>query len=273
MSIRILIGDCRDKLRELPDASVHCCVTSPPYFGLRDYGVDGQMGLEPTPDEFVAGMVEVFREVRRTLRDDGTLWLNIGDTIYSGNGQPKGHDAKSPSRNFSRTFYRWQDRPGMGLPKKSLVGVPWKLAFALQADGWTLRSEIIWHRPAAFNQGGVSDRPFTNHETLFLLSKSRRYWFNEESCAHGTVWTIPHEQGLRGHSAAFPPALVERCLIAGCPDAGIALDPFGGAGTTGLVADRLGRNAVLIELNPEYAEIARNRLTSDGGMFAEVLAA
>ncbi len=262
-AVRILVGDCRERLRELPDASVHCCVTSPPYFGLRDYGVDGQMGLEPTPDEFVAGMVEVFREVRRVLRDDGTLWLNIGDTFYSGNGQPKGSDPKSPSRNFSRTFYRWQDRPGMGLPKKSLVGVPWKLAFALQADGWTLRSEIIWHRPAAFSAAGVRDRPFTAHETVFLLSKSRRYWFREEDCRHGTVWTIPHEQSLRGHSAAFPPALAERCILAGSPFGGTVLDPFFGAGTTGVAALRHGRGFIGCELNPEYVEIAERRLGMD----------
>lgn len=270
MAVTILNGDCRDVLKTLPDHSVHCVVTSPPYFQLRDYDVDGQMGLEQTPDEYVAEMVAVFREARRVLRDDGTLWVNIGDTYYSGNGQPHGGDPKSPSRNFSRTFYRWQDRPGMGLPKKSLVGVPWQLAFALQADGWTLRSEVIWHRPSAFTGGGVKDRPPTTHETLFLLSKSRRYWFNEAVAEFGTVWTIPHEQALRGHSAAFPPALVERCLIASCPEGGTALDPFGGAGTTGLVADRLSRSAILIELNPAYADLARKRIATDAGMFGEV---
>jgi DNA modification methylase len=270
VSVRILIGDCREKLRELPDASVNCCVTSPPYFGLRDYGHPDQMGLEPTPDEFVAGMVDVFREVRRVLRDDGTLWLNIGDTIYSGNGQPKGRDEKSPARNFSRDFYRWQDRPGMGLPKKSLVGIPWKLAFALQADGWTLRSEIIWHRPAAFTQGGVSDRPFTTHETIFLLSKSRRYWFNEDTCAAGTVWRIGHEQNARGHSAAFPPELAKACIEAGCPAGGSVLDPFGGTGTTAFVADAMGRDATMIELNPGYARQAQTRIA---GLFSDVAAA
>lgn len=272
MSVRILTGDALTMLRTLPDASVQCCVTSPPYYGLRDYGMDGQIGLEDTPDAFVSRLVDVFREVRRVLRDDGTCWVNIGDTIYSGNGQPKGCDPKSPSRNFSRTFYRWQDKPRMGLPKKSLVGVPWKIAFALQEDGWTLRSEIIWHRPSAFSQGGVSDRPFTSHETIFLLAKSRRYWFNEESLSLGTVWTIPHEQGVRGHSAAFPAKLVEQCITAGCPASGNVLDPFFGAGTTGLVADRLGRDCIGVELNPAYVEIARNRLTNDAGMFAEVAA-
>ena len=270
MAVEIKLGDCRDILKTLPDASVHCVVTSPPYFGLRDYGVDGQIGLETSPDAFVAEMVAVFREVRRVLRDDGTLWLNLGDTYYSGNGQPKGADAKSPSRNFSRSFYRWQDRPGMGMPKKSLVGVPWRVAFALQDEGWTLRSEIIWHRPSAFSGAGVSDRPFTTHETIYLFSKARRYWFDEGSCSLGTVWSIEHEKSIKGHSAAFPTELVERCIKAGCPKGGTVLDPFGGAGTTGLVADRLGRNAVLIELNPEYAAIAERRIIGDLPMFAEV---
>lgn len=270
MSVTVHTGDCREVLRTLPDQSVHCIVTSPPYFGLRDYGADEQIGLEDSPGAFISQLATVFHEAKRVLRDDGTLWLNIGDTIYSGNGQPKGSDPKSPSRNFSRSFYRWQDRPGMGLPKKSLVGVPWKLAFALQADGWTLRSEIIWHRPAAFSGSGVTDRPHTTHETMFLLSKSRRYWFNEASCELGTVWTIPHEQSVRGHSAAFPPALVERCLTAGCPEGGTVLDPFGGAGTTALVADRMRRNAILIEVNPAFADLSRNRVSDDAGMFGDV---
>ena len=254
----------------MPDESVHCCVTSPPYFNLRDYGVDGQIGLEASPDEFVSELVGVFREVRRVLSADGTLWLNIGDSIYSGNGQPKGHDPRSPSRNFSRRFYRWLDRPGMGLPKKSLVGIPWRVALALQQDGWTLRSEIIWHRDSSFTQGGVTDRPYTRHETIFMLSKSRWYQFNEECCDWGTVWSITPERSVQGHSAAFPAELAERCIVAGCPKGSTVLDPFGGAGTTGLVADRLGRNAILIELNPEYATLAEQRIRGDAGMFAEI---
>jgi DNA modification methylase len=252
--------DCRDAMRHLMDAgSVHCCVTSPPYYGLRDYGHAGQIGLEQTPDEYVAAMVEVFREVHRVLRDDGTVWLNLGDSIYSGNGQPTGEDRRSPSRNFSRRHYRWLDRPGMGLPKKSLVGIPWRVAFALQADGWTLRSEIIWSRPGAFTQAGVRDRPFTRHETIFLLSKSRRYYFDLDSRAYGTVWEIPHERA-NSHSAAFPEELAERCILAGAPKGGLVLDPFGGSGTTALVANRHGRNAVLCELNAEYIEIAHARI-------------
>lgn len=264
MTYTILLGDCIASMRGLPDQSVNMCVTSPPYFGLRDYGVDGQIGLEATPDAFVARLVEVFREVRRVLRDDGTLWLNLGDTYYSGNGQPCGQDAKSPARNFSREFYRWQDRPGQGLPKKSLVGVPWKVAFALQDDGWTLRSEIIWHRPSSFSTAGVNDRPFTRHETIFMLSKSRRYFFAPEMRDVGTVWTIPHGRSA-GHSATFPPDLIEPCILAGCPVGGTVLDPFGGSGTTAGVAVKHGRKAILCELNPQYAALVPDRVRSIAG--------
>lgn len=270
MTVRVITGDCREALKTLPDASVHCCVTSPPYFGLRDYGHANQIGLEGTPETYVAQLVEVFGEVRRVLKDDGTLWLNLGDSIYSGNGQPTGSDAKSPARNFSRTFYRWLDRPGMGLPKKSLLGIPWRVAHALQADGWTLRSEIIWKRAGSFTQGGVSDRPFTRHETIFLLSKSRRYFFNAACCKWGTVWAFGHEQSVRGHSTAYPSELPARCITAGCPEGGTVLDPFGGAGTTGLVADAMQRDAVLIELKPEYADLARSRITDDAPLFADL---
>jgi len=261
---RVIVGDCIEGMLSLPDQSVHTCVTSPPYFGLRDYGMAGQIGLEATPDAFVARLVEVFREVRRVLRDDGTLWLNLGDTYYSGNGQPCGNDGRSPSRNFSRDFYRWQDRPGMGLPKKSLVGIPWRVAFALQTDGWTLRQEIIWHRRASFTTAGVSDRPFSRHETIFFFSKSRRYHFDKDYCALGSVWDIQPER-RSGHSAAFPPDLIEPCVLAGCPVGGTVLDPFGGSGTTAGVALRSGRNAILCELNPEYAALMPDRVSALGG--------
>ena len=256
-------GDVRAALAAMEPDSVDCVVTSPPYFGLRDYGVEGQIGLEDSPSDFIATMVDVFNSVRRVLRNEGSVWINIGDTFYSGNGQPTGSDLKSKSRNFSRSFYRWQDRPGMGLPKKSLVGVPWKLAFALQENGWTLRNEIIWHRPGAFSGGAVGDRIHVKHETLFLLTQSRRYWFNSASCNIGSVWTIPHEQRIKGHSAAFPCQLVKRCIDAGCPPGGLVLDPFGGSGTTALVAARMGRRAALIELNPDYADMARARIERD----------
>jgi DNA modification methylase len=358
VSVRILIGDCRDKLRDLSDASVNCCVTSPPYFGLRDYGVDGQMGLEPTPDEFVAGMVEVFREVRRVLRDDGTLWLNIGDS-YSGSGKGGNPEAgKQATNKGSQSVGVLYGKVGEtarqaavtnvtrdveGIPPKNLIGIPWMLAFALRADGWFLRQDIIWSKPNPMPES-VRDRCTKAHEYLFLLSKSQRYYFDAAAIAeksvtsdirrpygsegawqldgrpaeqrhggkprvpktyterkeagepsrHGlagaaacgvgdfftgeqrnkrSVWTVTLDPFPEAHFATYPPALIEPCILAGCPKGGTVLDPFGGAGTTGLVADRLQRDAILIELNPEYAEIARNRIASEAGMFGEVLAA
>lgn len=260
MTVEILIGDCREMLRTLPERSVNCCVTSPPYYELRDYGHADQIGLEKTPAAFVAELVAVFVEVRRVLTDDGTLWVNMGDSFYSGNGQPTGQDTRSPSRNFSRTHKRFLDTPGMGLPKKSLLGIPWLLAHALQADGWTLRAEVIWHRKSAFVEAGVRDRPTRRHETIFLLSKSRRYFYDRPSVEHGTVWEFEHQRGLRGHNAAYPIALPIRCIESSCPEGGTVLDPFFGAGSTGLAALATGRNAIGIELNPEYAAMARERI-------------
>jgi DNA modification methylase len=268
MVVQILHGDCRDLLKTLPDASVHCVVTSPPYFGLRDYGVDGQIGLEQTPDEYVAEMVAVFREVRRVLRDDGTLWLNLGDSTYSGNGKPTQPDLKSPNRNFRRSMYHWLDKPGGGLPKKSLLGMPWRVAHALQVDGWTLRQEIIWCRPTAFCEPSVRDRPYRQHETIFLFSKARWYYFDRVALPEESVWHIEPERGVPSHIAPYPQELPRRCILAGCPQGGAVLDPFGGAGTTGLVADRLQRNAILVELNPEYAAMAERRIVGDAPLFA-----
>jgi DNA modification methylase len=551
MSVRIVIGDCRDKLKELPGQSVHCCVSSPPYFGLRDYGtaswdggddscdhkrqssvsrassglggssetqggayaygvecgkcgatrIDRQMGLEPTPDEYVAGMVEVFREVRRVLRDDGTLWLNIGDS-YAGGGNYRGVSseetlsAKQRSNGGARGVSQLLGAKNTpGCKPKDLIGIPWLLAFALRADGWYLRQDIIWSKPNPMPES-VRDRCTKAHEQIFLLSKSPRYYFDadaiservaeagvvertngankvaafgndfglevappigarstptggagdarlifktsvrlasaildvaqpqdnfsllsldaqigkqraeeiagslvsdhpiirwaapqaarfadgdipaeqflhelhrlwialpngdklkeawrfaflhiglvnrdgdgaigindagdvseiglfhaekhtplsvplpkktkktwaerkaagepmryglDSAAAHGvggfgsdgtrnkrSVWEVATQPFSEAHFATFPPALIEPCILAGCPKGGTVLDPFGGAGTTGLVADRLGRNAILIELNPSYAEIAERRLNADGGMFAEVKAA
>lgn len=295
MSVRILLGDVREKLRELPDESVHCVVTSPPYFGLRDYGVEGQIGLEPTPAEFVAVMVDVFREVRRVLRKDGTLWLNLGDSYASG--------GKGGGGSFmaERGDAAWQSRsqvngwrsPPTGLKHKDLIGIPWRVAFALQADGWYLRQDIIWAKPNPMPES-VTDRCTKAHEYLFLLSKSARYHYDAEAisepCAWGegqrvvndygteleggrnkrSVWEVATQPFKEAHFATFPPDLIEPCIKAGCPKGGCVLDPFGGAGTTGLVADRLQRDAILIELNPAYAEIARNRIHGDAPMFAEI---
>lgn len=267
MSIRIINGDCRDVLRTLPDESVHCVVTSPPYFWLRDYGVDGQIGHEDTVDDFVRVIGEVFDEVKRVLHPDGVVWLNLGDSYYSGNGQPKGSDPRSSSRNFSRQKLRPLDVSGWDIPKKSLCGVPWKVALDMQKRGWTLRSDVIWCRPSALAEPSVKDRPGRQHEYLFLFSKSRRYWFDRSKLKEESVWHIAHQRGLDGHSAAFPAELVEQCLVSGCPSGGTVLDPFGGAGTTALVASRLNLSAISIELNPEFVELAHRRLAADKTLF------
>ena len=468
MNVKILIGNCRDVLRRLPDASVQCCVTSPPYFGLRDYGVAGQIGLEPTPDAFVAEMVAVFREVRRVLRDDGTLWLNLGDSYSTG---PSGKTREDPfkasglsgglnNNRAARSASQMRPKSLSGLKPKDLIGIPWRVAFALQQPfyagtiknemdrvwlaamldgegcfyihrrqagqhagegyyrqtdnyscafevantseaivqrcldltgvgsiirqdkdrrqplfrwtvrsneakalireiypylvakkqqarivfgitssgkdaesgwaamkilhsggltdvdysappschepGWYLRSSIIWAKPNPMPES-VRDRPTSAHENIFLLAKSERYWFDADAVkeaamsdgsrrdAGGTdgyvdlgmrkgragnsedglrnirnVWTVPSQPFSDAHFATFPPALIEPCVKAGCPAGGTVLDPFGGAGTTGLVADRLQRHAVLIELNPDYAAMAERRIAREGGLFADV---
>lgn len=310
MGVEIRVGDCRDVLKALPDQSINCIVTSPPYFGLRDYGVDGQIGLEPTPAAFVEEMVAVFHEARRVLRDDGTLWLNLGDTYQNAKGQSGGFDPKQPARRHLRSA-RPQDGALDGFKPKDLIGIPWRVAFALQADGWYLRQDIIWHKPNPMPES-VQDRCTKAHEYVFLLSKSAKYLFDAAAIAEeavyadsgrasaskanldparkrngedGTsasfraitetrnkrsVWTISTQAFAEAHFATMAPELAKTCIMAGCPLGGVVLDPFGGAGTTGLVADRLGRNAVLIELNPTYAEIARNRIADDAGMFGEV---
>jgi len=306
MNIRILNGDCRDVLRTLPPGSVNCCVTSPPYFGLRDYGVAGQIGLEPTPDAYVAEMVAVFADVRRVLRDDGTLWLNLGDSYAMSTKGAGGSGKQHTNAGSVHADRSW--RIPLGLKPKDLIGIPWRVAFALQADGWYLRSSIIWHKPNPMPES-VRDRPTSAHENIFLLAKSDRYFFDADAVKEeavefartpnrprldtgirkGTsdaridavnqcgvkelrnirnVWTVATQPFADAHFATFPPALIEPCIKAGCPAGGTVLDPFGGAGTTGLVADRLQRHAVLIELNPEYAEMARHRINGDAGMFA-----
>jgi DNA modification methylase len=331
MGISILIGDVRERLKGLPDESVHCCVTSPPYYGLRDYGVAGQIGLEPSPDAYVAELVAVFREVRRVMRKDATLWLNLGDS-YAGSwgaqSRPDGNDVRSALEGGSMLSARQiaahpkgtltgslKNTPG--LKAKDLMMIPARVALALQADGWWLRSDIIWHKPNPMPES-VTDRPTSAHEHVFLLAKSERYYFNAdavreavsesfierwgtaapprknvspqgliagsvsgESCMGANplgrnirnVWTVATQPYSEAHFATFPPDLIEPCIKAGCPPLGTVLDPFGGAGTTGLVADRLQRSAILIELNPAYAEVARKRLQGDGGMFAEVQSA
>lgn len=277
MTVEIITGDCREVLQSLPDQSVHCCVTSPPYFGLRDYGVDGQIGLEQTPDEYVAEMVAVFREVRRVLRDDGTLWLNLGDT--SNNRRRIRTSSHQPSLNgFSEMTWAEATRAGLtrlsindgDLKEKDMIGIPWRTAFALRASGWYLRQEIIWSKTFGKPEPSA-DRLPNRHEQVFLFSKSKNYLFDRTalpSFATGSVWELP-PVGRSDHGATFTERLVEPCILAGCPKDGTVLDPFGGAGTTGLVADRLQRNAILIELNSGYAAMARRRIDADTPLFAQ----
>ena len=308
MKSQILKGDSLAVLKRMPDASVQTCVTSPPYWGLRDYGVKGQLGLEKTPEEYVERMVEVFREVRRVLKDDGTLWLNLGDSFACAKGSG-GKSSFLQSRNAGSRD-KGHTYTG-GLPPKNLVGIPWRVAFALQADGWILRSDIIWHKPNPMPES-VTDRPTKAHEYIFLFAKSEKYFFNRiafaEPCkskkydvqrmkegrprvagkwfdvrhdrhfatsgnlGHSnkvgngvtrnrrTVWTVTARPFKGAHFATFPPALIEPCILAGAPKGGVVLDPFFGAGTTGLVADAHDRQYIGIELNSTYIRMAQKRI-------------
>jgi DNA modification methylase len=318
MTVQILTGDCIEVMGGLEAGSVHCCVTSPPYWGLRDYGVDGQIGLEETPEEYVEKMVEVFREVKRVLRDDGTLWLNLGDSYNGQSPNRTGDNGYSDGR--SNRDKRFSVGGVAGLKPKDLVGIPWRVAFALQADGWYLRSDIIWHKPNPMPEG-VTDRPTKAHEYIFLLSKKERYYYDAEAireeCRTGvtltgydyeqqkaktagwtgpdrtgrmarkpgsgangfnnpagrnkrSVWTVATKPYAEAHFATFPPKLIQPCIKAGCPKGGMVLDPFGGAGTTGLVVDGVERDCILIELNEEYSNMAHQRIYESAPLFANI---
>ena len=297
MNYKILEGDCIESLKTLDDEYVNCCVTSPPYWGLRDYGESDQLGLEETPEEYVANMVKVFSEVKRVLTKDGTLWLNLGDS-YAGNCSrtPSGRAGMGKEREgiYSRL--------GDGLKSKDLVGIPWRVAFALQADGWYLRQDIIWHKPNPMPES-VTDRCTKSHEYIFLLSKSPKYYYDHEAvkekCSEATierfkqdiesqtgsnrvpfknngnikavgdgelrnkrsVWTVNTQPYSEAHFATYPTKLIRPCIKAGCPKGGVVLDPFGGSGTTAEVANELHRDAILCELNPEYCKLINKRLS------------
>jgi DNA modification methylase len=373
-SARVIEGDCRKVLAMLDAGSVQTCVTSPPYFGLRDYGtatwkggdpecdhikteqhreqperpkgwdgvfrntsqplpvgyericgkcgaarIDAQLGLEDTPEKYIASLVKVFREVRRVLRDDGTLWLNLGDSYC---GSPQGSQGlksglSNPERQARLAGAVAQRRPNRrmndwpDIKPKDLVGIPWAAAFALRADGWYLRSEIIWAKTSCMPEA-VKDRPTKAHETIFLLTKQARYfydadaireeWADERNGASGgkpagyddpgtlrtdggytrspqvsgrnkrTVWTVSTQPFPGAHFATFPPKLIEPCILAGSRPGDLVLDPFNGAGTTGMVALRHDRDYIGIELNPEYAQMARHRIADDAPLLNEVAA-
>ncbi|RZI91634.1 MAG: site-specific DNA-methyltransferase [Pseudomonas sp.] len=335
---RILVGDCIEMMRTLPDQSAHTCITSPPYFGLRDYGVHGQIGLESSPREFIDNLVAVFREVRRVLRDDGTIWVNMGDS-YAGSWGAHGRDdmglgGQSLTARQVAASARKIKKPNYdGFKPKDLMGLPWRLAIALQDEGWYLRQDIIWHKPNPMPES-IKDRCTKAHEYLFLLSKGPRYYFDQDAIRepatastltrwnqdlagqagsdrvpgknngtmkavgrsrrnsfardtkysggdHGqtgqhrtgradidydetrnkrSVWTVATASFKGAHFATFPPDLIRPCVLAGAPRGGLVLDPFGGAGTSALVAMQEGRQSVICELNHEYADLARQRL-------------
>lgn len=261
---QLIVGDALTRLREMPDNSVRCCITSPPYWGLRDYGIENQIGAEMDLNDFLDKLVEVFREVHRVLTDDGTFWLNIGDSFTSGGRTWRQTDKKNAARGMD-----YRPPTPEGLKPKDLIGVPWRLAFKLQEDGWYLRTDIIWHKPNGQPES-VKDRPTRTHEFVFMFSKSERYFYDVEAVKEPTadgkgrrrrsVWSINTRPFRGAHFAVFPPELVEVCMKAGSEEGDVVLDPFLGSGTVGLVANNLGRNWIGIELNEEYADIARERL-------------
>ncbi|MCI0639011.1 MAG: site-specific DNA-methyltransferase [Gemmataceae bacterium] len=256
----LVVGDARVVLAAMPDGVVQCCVTSPPYWSLRNYHISGQIGLEASMADYIRSLVDVFKEVRRVLRDDGTLWLNIGDTFTSGGRTWRAPDKKNPIRAMDV-------RPPTpnGLKPKDLVGVPWRLAFALQEAGWYLRADIIWNKPNCQPES-VKDRPTRSHEYLFLFSKSERYLYDYNAVRGPnsrnlrTVWNINTKAYRDAHFATFPCDLVQPCIELGSREGDLVLDPFIGSGATGQVALNLERRFLGIELNPDYIRIAEKRL-------------
>ena len=262
--ILLLHGDTRELIKRLPDKTFQCAITSPPYWGVRDYGVDGQIGAEPDINDYIADLVSIFSELRRVLRDDGIFWLNIGNTYTSGGRKWRQEDSKNKGRAMS-----YRPPTPDGLKKKDLIGVAWMLAMACQRDGWYLRNDIIWNKPNCQPES-VRDRFTVAHEYLFMFSKSEKYFFDQnavkEPAQNGnglknkrTVWSINTEPCPEAHFAVFPQALVRPCILAGSSNNDLVLDPFYGAGTVGIVSKELGRRCVGIELNEEYVSIAKKR--------------
>ena len=264
---RVLHADARVGLRALDQESVHCIVTSPPYYWQRDYEVAGQIGHEASIDAYVSALVETFADAWRVLAEDGLLFLNLGDTYYSAKGKPHGTDPKHSGRQMARKRLRAVDGPGLGLPRKSLIGIPWRAALALQRDGWTLRSSIIWNRPASLPEPTAADRPWRTYEHVFMFSKGPRYWFNRKGLGGDEdVWTFrarPDNPGA--HFAPYPLELVQRCLACGCRPGGTVLDPFVGSGTTMLGALESGSPAIGIDLKKEYCDYVVHRIGMAAG--------
>lgn len=257
----IIESDAAIALQRLPSASVQCIVTSPPYWGMRDYGIEGQIGLEDKLQQYINKLVSVFTEAKRVLRDDGIFWLNIGDGYTSGNRGYRAPDKKNPARAMSVR----PDTPE-GLKPKDLLGLPWRLALALQADGWYLRSDIIWNKPNAMPES-VKDRPTRAHEYVFMFTKREKYYYDYLSVKENgrnkrTVWSVNTMPFSEAHFATFPPALIEPCISASTREDDFVLDPFFGSGTVGVVCQEHKRRFVGIELNGEYVEIAKKRLNT-----------
>lgn len=276
--VTLMQGDCLEVLRTMPSNSVQMCVTSPAYWGLRDYGIDGQIGLESTPAEYVAKLVAVFNEVHRVLKDNGTLWLNLGDSYnsapvgrFSGGGF-KDKSAQNGTRDFSGVITSGQlnKLAASGLPPKNRMGIPHRVVFALQDAGWIWRDEIVWQKPAIMPES-VTDRTSKSHEFIFLLAKNAEYFYDAAAIAEPSrnqnetrnkrsVWTVATQPYSGAHFAVFPPKLVEPCILAGSKVGDTVLDCFSGSGTTGAVAVEHGRDYIGIELNPAYIELARTRI-------------
>jgi len=306
--IKFMQGDVRDKIKELENHSIDCVVTSPPYWGLRDYGVKGQLGLEPTYQEHIKNIVNIFQLLKPKLKDSATIWLNYGDCYATAKNGRDASNIVGDDRTFrNKPFTTIQGQ----LKNKDLVMMPNRIAIALQDDGWWIRSEIIWHKPNPMPES-IKDRPTSAHEKIWLITKNKKYYYDADAIKENTtqatkdrdkykrtnyqkeswsekinhlnptknthrncgdkrnkrnVWTVTTKPFKAAHFATFPPDLIEPCIKAGCPEGGVVLDPFSGAGTTGIVAKKFNRKAILIELNPEYNVIAKERINQQFGMF------
>ena len=274
----ILFGDCVETLKQF-DEKARCCITSPPYYGLRDYGgEDYQIGLEESPEEYIQKLVLVFREVRNNLTEDGTLWLNMGDSYYNyrpGKGQALVKQTVSKSKQDLPSKCARRGNKLEGLKEKDLIGIPWMLAFALRADGWYLRQDIIWNKSNPMPES-VRDRCTKSHEYLFLLSKNQNYYFDVDAIKEPTrrkrsVWNINKKAYKDAHFAVYPPELVIPCIKAGSEKNDIILDPFMGSGTTAMVAKSLGRHYIGCELHEGYGKLIKNRIGELRGTLKEFL--